>query len=75
MLSIVGKLYGRVLKKIVMAGNECAIWKEECGFRQSRWCMDQVFAVGEVCEKYLANGKDEFWAFIDLKKGYVKSNR
>ena len=32
--------------------------------------MDQVFAVRHVCEKYLANGKDVFWAFIDLEKAY-----
>ena len=30
--------------------------------------MDQVFAVRQVCEKYLANGKDVFWAFMDLQK-------
>ena len=24
----------------------------------------------QVCEKYLANGKDVFWAFIDLEKAY-----
>ena len=29
--------------------------------------MDQVFAVRQVCEKYLANGKDVFWAFLDLE--------
>ena len=32
--------------------------------------MDQVFAVRQVCEKYLANGKDVFWAFMDLGKAY-----
>ena len=32
--------------------------------------MDQVFAVRQVCEKYLANGKDVFWAFMDLEKAY-----
>ena len=30
--------------------------------------MDQVFAVRQVCEKYLGNGKDVFWAFMDLEK-------
>ena len=30
--------------------------------------MYQVFAVRQVCEKYLANGKDVFWAFMDLEK-------
>ena len=32
--------------------------------------MDQVFAVRQVCEKYLANGKDVFWPFMDLEKAY-----
>ena len=32
--------------------------------------MDQVFAVMQVCEKYLANGKDVFCAFIYLEKAY-----
>ena len=32
--------------------------------------MDQMFAVRQVCEKYLTNGKDVFWAFMDLEKAY-----
>ena len=32
--------------------------------------MDQVFAVRQVCKQYLANGKDVFWAFMDLEKAY-----
>ena len=32
--------------------------------------MDQVFAVRQVCEKYLANKKDVFWAFMDFEKAY-----
>ena len=39
-------------------------------FRQGRGCTDQVFAVRQVCEKYLANGKDIFWEFMDLEKAY-----
>ena len=37
--------------------------------------MDQVFAVRQVREKYLANGKDEFWAFMDLEKAYDTIDR
>ena len=51
---------GRVLIKRVRAVTECAIGEEQCGFRQGRGCMDQVFAVTQVCEKYLANGRDVF---------------
>ena len=29
--------------------------------------MDQMFAVRQVCEKYLANGKDVVWAFMYLE--------
>ena len=29
---------------------------EQCGFRKARGCMDQVFAVRQVCENYLPNG-------------------
>ena len=38
-------------------------------------CMDQVFAVRQVCEKYLANGKDVVWAFMDLEKAYDTVDR
>ena len=58
LLSAVAKLYGRVLIKRVRAGTECAIGEEQCGFRQGRGHMDQVFDIRQMCEKYLANGKD-----------------
>ena len=49
--------------------------EEQCGFRQGRGCTDQVFAVRQVCEKYLANGKDVFHAFMDLEMPYDTINR
>ena len=52
------------------AGTECAIGEEQSGFRQGRGCMDKVFTVRQVCEKYLANKKDVFWAFMDLENSY-----
>ena len=75
LFSVVGKLFGRVLIKRVKAGAECAIGEEQCGFRQGTGCMDQIFAVRQVCEKYLANGKDVFWAFMDLEKAYYTIDR
>ena len=32
-------------------------------------------AVRQVCEKYLANGKDVSWAFMDLEKAYDTIDR
>ena len=37
--------------------------------------MDQVFAIRQVCKKYLANGKDVFWVFMDLEKAYDMIDR
>ena len=68
LLSVVGKLFGRALIKRARARTECAIGEEQCGLRQGRGCMDKVFAVRQGCEKYLANGKYVFWAFMDLEK-------
>ena len=54
-----------MLIKRVRAGIESEIIKEQCLFRQGRLCMDQVFAVTQVCEKFhLPNGKEVFWALM-----------
>ena len=78
MLSVEGKLYGRVLIKRAWAGTEHAIWEEQCGFSriEDAWMMtDQLFVVRQVCEKYLANGKGVFWAVVDLEKAYDTIHR
>ena len=68
MLCVFDKLlYGRVLNKCFRAGIEFAIGEEQCGFIWGGGCMDQVFALRQVCEKYPANGKDVSWAFMDLE--------
>ena len=54
---MVGKLYGRVLIKRVRAATKSAIGEGQRGFGQGRGCIDQVFAVRWVCEKYLADWK------------------
>ena len=44
--------------------------EEQCGFRQGRLCMSQVFVVRQICEKHLANGKNVYWEFIELENAY-----
>ena len=73
MLSVVGKLYDRVLIKRVRAGTECAIGMH--GPSVCRRCMDQVFEERQVCELYLANGKDVFWVSMDLEKAHDMIDR
>ncbi len=68
LLNDVGKVYGKVLIKRVREGTEGMIHDEQGGFRRGRGCVDQIFAVRQVCKKYLAKGKDVFWVFMDLEK-------
>ena len=55
LLSVVCKLYDRVLIKRVRGGTECAIGEEQCRFRQGRVYMDKVLAARQEREKYLSN--------------------
>lgn len=75
LLSVVGKVYGRILIKRVRGCTEGMIGEEQCGFRSGRGCVDQVFAVRQLCEKYLEKGKGIFWAFMDLEKAYDRIDR
>ncbi len=60
LLSVVGKVYGKVLIKRVREGTEGMIRDKQGGFRRGRGCVDQIFAVRQVCENYLAKGKEVF---------------
>ena len=75
LLSMVGKIFGRVLINRIREGTEEVLREEQCGFRRGRGCVDQVFVVRQICEKYLAKGKDSFWAFMDLEKAYDRVDR
>ena len=75
LLSVVGKLYGRVLINRISSETECAIGEEQCGFRRGRGWVDQVFAVREVCEKAIESGTEVVWAFMDLEKAYDRVDR
>ena len=75
LLCVVGKVYGRVMIKRVRDGTEGVISEVQGAFMRGRGCVDQVFAVRQVCEKYMAKGKDVFWAFMDLEKAYDRVDR
>lgn len=75
LLSVVGKLYGRILIKRIRSATDEAIGEEQCGFRNGRGCVDQMFLVRQLCEKFLGKGKELFWAFMDLEKAYDRVDR
>ena len=73
LLSVVGKVYGRVLINRIRDTTENVIAEVQGGFRRGRGCTDQIFVVMQICEKYLGKGKDVYFAFLDLEKAYDKS--
>ena len=75
LLSVVGKVYGRVLINRIRDKTEMVISEVQGGFRRGRGCTDQVFVVRQICEKYLAKGKDVYFAFMDLEKAYDRVDR
>ena len=68
LLSVVGKVYGRVLINRIRDKTENVIAKVQSGFRRGRGCTDQIFIVRQICEKYLGKGKDVYFAFLDVEK-------
>ena len=69
-ISVVGKVYGRVLINRIRDKTENVIAEVQGGFRRGRGCTDQIFIVRQICEKYLGKGKDVYFAFFDLEKAY-----
>ncbi len=65
LLGAVGKIYGKMLIKKVREGTEGVIYDEQGSFRRGRGCMDQTFAVRQVC--VLGKCKDVYWVLMDLE--------
>ncbi len=45
LLSVAGKVYGRILTERLMEVTEGKVSEEQGGFRKGRGCVDQVFAM------------------------------
>ena len=54
----------------VRKGTEAATGEEPWRLRKGRGCADQIFVVRHLCEKFLARGKEVYFAFMDLEKVY-----
>ena len=75
LLSVVGKVYARIVINRIRDKTESVIAEVQSGFRRGRGCTDQNFIVRQICEKYLGKGKDVYFAFLDLEKAYDRVDR
>ncbi len=70
LLSVPGKIYGRILKERMIKITDKSVGDEQGGFRKGRGCIDQIFAVKILVEKYLEKERKLFATFMDMKKAY-----
>ena len=75
LLSIPGKVYGRILIEKVRSLTERLIGEEQCGFRSGRGCVDQVFVMKQMSEKFVDKNKSLYVAYMDLEKAYDRVDR
>ena len=75
LLSIVGKVYGRILVERIRKTSEKRVGEEQRGFRRGKGCVDQIFTLKQLNEKYTEGGKELHLAFIDLEKAYDRVDR
>ncbi len=52
-----------------------SVGDEQGGFWKGRGCIDQIFAVKILVEKYLEKDRELFAAFMDLERAYDRVDR
>ena len=75
LLSIPGKLYGKILIGRVRSRTDVGLDEEQCGFRTGRGCVDQVYSLKCILEKMSEKQKVVYMAFLDLEKAYDRVPR
>ena len=55
-------MYGRVLIERVRSETESNVGEEQCGIRNGRGFIDQVFVMRELAERFESKGKDMYVA-------------
>src|ERR1700755_879090 len=70
LLSVVGKIYGRVLVSRVKELTKERVGEEQGGFREGRGCVDQVFTLRMIGENLREKDKVGYACFMDLEKAY-----
>ena len=70
-LSVVGKIYARILVEFIETG--CLIDNEKGGLRAGKGCIDQIFILKQVRKQERKN--TVYVGFIDLEKVYNRVNK
>ncbi len=75
LLSVAGKIYGRILNERMMKITGKSVGAEQGGFQKGREYVDQILAVKILVQKYLEKDRKLFAAYMDLEKAYDRVDR
>ena len=69
--SIPGNVFAKMLNDRVRCLTENCLLEEQVGFRSGRGCIEQIFVIRQLMEKYLET-EEMFAAFIDMERHMTK---
>ncbi len=75
LLSVPGKIYGKILNEKMMKITDKNVSDEQGGFWTGRGCVGQIFAVKILVKNYLEKDRKLFAAFMALEKAYDRADR
>uniref|UniRef100_A0A914XBV3 Reverse transcriptase domain-containing protein n=1 Tax=Plectus sambesii TaxID=2011161 RepID=A0A914XBV3_9BILA len=70
LLSIVGKVFTKIIQSRLQKLREQTSREEQAGFRPNRGCIDQIFALRQVIEEWIWCSKRLVVVFIDFKSAF-----
>ena len=78
MLSVVEKIYAKILVDRVRRVTRCLIDEEQGGFIAGRGCVDQIFTLKQIGKTAQEKKSSVYVSFIDLERsewwGFVRGN-
>ena len=75
LLCVASKDFGRAVLNRIQKVLEKHLDDNQCGFRQSRGCVDQIFSVKILMQRAKEFNKPIHLCFVDLQKAYDTVNR
>jgi len=75
LLCVAYKIFSHILFNRLLPYMEANIGDYQCGYRQGRSTIDQIFTVRQILEKCNEHNKDTHHLFIDFKAAYESIDR
>ena len=75
LLSVSGKVFASIILNRCKDALDQVLREEQCGFRNSRVCTDQLFALRRILEKCMAFQLDVSFCFIDFRAAFDSLDR